>query len=381
MQINRNVDGKSDFQLGYQPALDGLRGLTILVVMAFNGHLLWLRGGFVGVDIFFVLSGFLITALLVQDLPRTPGTGLKNFYFRRALRLLPALIPLFLFCIAYALILQPADKAAVTLKGVLYTLFYVANWVQIPPNPPGIGALSHAWSLSVEEQFYIIWPLLLLLLLKLKSKTVVLVILSLLVAVSLALNILFWHAGASYLRMYFGSDTRANELLIGCIAALILSWGTIKASNSLKWVFHSASLISLAGILISFFVVKYDGAFIYNGGFTLISIGTAVLILDLVLFPSILSRCFEYPPLVWIGKISYGLYLWHFPVFQAAQKLFEGRMNPIFYEIAEVVVTLIVATFSYYFLEQPFLKLRRRLHNNNSDPDLSTVPTPTAESL
>lgn len=384
-QSNRSIDDKgairSDFQLGYKPALDGLRGISILAVMAFNGHLLWLRGGFVGVDIFFVLSGFLITALLVQDFRRTSSIGLKNFYFRRALRLLPALFALMLFCIAYALFLQPEDKASVTLKGVLYTLFYVANWVQIPPYPPAIGALSHAWSLSVEEQFYIIFPLLLLVLLKLKSKPVVLVILCSLVTISMLLNIWFWHAETPFLRMYFGSDTRANELLIGCIAALVLSWGTFQPSNRLKWTFHSASLISLVGILISFFMARHFGAFVYNGGFTLISIGTAVLILDLVLFPSNLSRCFEYAPLVWIGKISYGLYLWHFPIFEATRKLFEGKMSPVFYEITGVVVTLLVATVSYYFLEQPFLKLRRRYNNNNAKPHLSTVPTPMSESL
>lgn len=384
-QTNRSIDDKggnrSDFQLGYKPALDGLRGISILAVMAFNGHFLWLQGGFVGVDIFFVLSGFLITALLVQEFRRTAGIGLKNFYFRRALRLLPALFALMLFCIAYALLLQPADKAAVTLKGVLYTFFYVANWSQIPPFPPGIGALSHAWSLSVEEQFYIIFPLLLLVLLKLKSKRIVLAILCSLVTISMLLNVWFWHAGTPFLRMYFGTDTRANELLIGCLAALILLWGTLQPSNRLKWAFHFVSLISLVGILISFFLVRHFDPFVYNGGFTLISIGTAVLILDLLVFPSILSRCFEFAPLVWIGKISYGLYLWHFPIFQATQKLFEGKTSPIFYEVTGVVVTLVVATISYYFLEQPFLKLRRRDSDNEAKPDLSTVPTPTAESI
>lgn len=375
-----NNANPTHFQLGYQPALDGLRGISILAVMGFNGHLLWLEGGFIGVDIFFVLSGFLITFLLVQGYREKYGIGLWHFYFRRALRLLPALVAVIVACIVYSLLFDHA-KPVIKWKGVLFTLFYVSNWAQVPPMGPGLGLLSHTWSLSVEEQFYIIWPLLLLVLLKLKSKPVVLTILCSLVTISVFMNVWFWHAGVPFLRMYFGSDTRANELLIGCIAALVLSWGMLQPSNRLKWAFHSASLISLAGILISFFLIRHNGAFVYNGGFTLISIATAVLILDLLLFPSRLSRCFEFAPLVWLGKISYGLYLWHFPIFEATGKLLEGNVSPVFYGITGVVVTLLIATISYYFLEQPFLKLKHRYSNNNANPHLSPVQTPTAESI
>jgi peptidoglycan/LPS O-acetylase OafA/YrhL len=369
------------FQLGYAPALDGLRGMSILAVIAFNSHLLWVQGGFVGVDIFFVLSGFLITSLLVQGYHRNSGIGLKNFYFRRALRLLPALVLLMLFCIAFALVFQPDDQAAVTLKGVVYTLFYVANWAQAQPNAAGIGPLSHAWSLSVEEQFYIIWPLLLLVLLKLKSKGLVLAILSSLISLSILTKIWFWYIKEPYLRVYFGSDTRAHELLIGCVAALLLSWGTIQRTNKLKWVFHVVSGISLAGILLSFFLVPYKPPFVYGGGFTIVCFGTAVLIVDLVLFPSLLSRCFEFRPLVWIGKISYGLYLWHFPIFGFARKFFEGRVSPVFIDLACLALTVLVAAASYYILERPFLRLRRRFITNYAATCLLTSMSRTAESM
>ncbi|MGH9947838.1 MAG: acyltransferase family protein [Pyrinomonadaceae bacterium] len=366
------------FQLGYEPSLDGLRGIAILVVMAFNGKLLWMRGGFIGVDIFFVLSGFLITALLVQGYQKTGSMGFKNFYFRRALRLLPALFLLMLFCIAYALFFQPADKAAVTLNGVLYTLFYVANWVQVPPYLTSIGVLSHAWSLSVEEQFYIVWPLLLLLLLKLKSKGFVIGILLCLIGISVLLNVWFWNAGVPYIRMYMGSDTRANELLIGCLAALLLLWGILRPTDRLKWAFHAASLISIAGILLSFFLLSFKGGFVYNGGFALISIGTAVLILDFLLFPSRLSRLFEFAPLVWLGKISYGLYLWHFPIFEGSKKFFEGRMNPEVYQVIGVVAALLAAAASYYLIEQPFLRLRRHFKTNEPMGPMMPVSTQSA---
>lgn len=377
-------------QIGYLPSLDGLRGVSILAVMAFNTQPLFIKGGFVGVDIFFVLSGFLITTLLVQNFNRTSGIGLKHFYFRRALRLFPALFALLIFYAVYAFLFQPADKAVMTLKGELYTLFYVANWVQVPPNSTHMGGLSHAWSLSVEEQFYIIWPLFLLLLLKLKSKRVMILILLSLVTISVSLNVWFWQTGVPYLRMYFGSDTRANEILIGCIAALLLSWGTFQRIESskwagqfnwVKWTFHSMALVSILGIVLSFFVLHHYDAFIYNGGFALISIGVSFIILDLVLFPSPISRVFEFAILAWIGRISYGLYLWHFPVFEASRQLFEGRTNAIFYKVFGLVVTFMVAAASFYFLEQPFLKLRRRFsfQDTAAQPLLTHQPQTTAE--
>lgn len=349
----------SALDLGYVPALDGLRGIAILVVMAFNGHLLGMQGGFVGVDIFFVLSGFLITSILIQGRDRSSGMGLKNFYFRRALRLLPALFALMLFCVVFALIFQP-EKASNTLKGVLYTLFYVANWAQSPPMEPGIGPLSHAWSLSVEEQFYIVWPLVLLVLMRIKSKGVVLTILLSLITASVAISVWLWQAQVPFLRMYFGSDTRAHELLIGCVAAILLFWGAFQNTNRLKIAFHLLSGISIVGILLSLFLIRHNTAFVYNGGFALVCIGTAALIIDIVVFPSKLSRSFEFAPLVWIGKISYGLYLWHYPIFEASRRLFDGRIPPILYQVIGVLTTILVATASYYLLEKPFLRLRRR---------------------
>jgi len=375
-----NDNDTFDFQFGYAPALDGLRGVSILAVMAFNGHMSWMQGGFIGVDIFFVLSGFLITALFVQEYNRTSVIRLKDFYVRRALRLLPALFALILFSVAYALLLQPQDKAGDTLKGVFYSLFYVANWVQVPPFEPGIGPLSHTWSLSVEEQFYIIWPLMLLLLLKLKSRRLILTILFVLITISILLNIWLWHGGVPHLRMYFGTDARANEILIGCAAAMLLSWGMLKPALRLKWALRLGAVMALAGVLASFFLLSHYGPFVYNGGFALISIGIAVLIIDMLVFPSSLSRCFEFAPLVWIGKISYGLYLWHFPIFEAFRKLFEGKTSPVFYKVAGIVVTVLVATASYYFLEQPFLKLKRRFDTKDATSHLLSIPARTAES-
>lgn len=370
------------FKFEHSPALDGLRGVAILAVMAFNGNVAWMRGGFLGVDMFFALSGFLITCVLLQGYVKTSSIGLKNFYYRRALRLLPALFALMIAVVGYALLLQPADKAALTLKGVLYTFLYVANWTQVPPYfSPGIGPLSHAWSLSVEEQFYIVWPLLLLILLKLKNKTVTVAVLCGLIAASILTNILLWNANAPHLRMYFGSDTRAHQLLIGCTAALLFAWGAIRPTQRLRLPLHVASAIGALGILFAFYFARHNTAFVYNGGFALAALATTLLILDVLLFPSLLSRAMEFRPLVWIGRISYGLYLWHYPIFEASRRLLEGRTSPVVYQLVGLILTFLVAAASFYFLEQPFLRMRRRFDGEKKSGDLVAVSSRPVESV
>ena len=345
--------------------------------MAFNAHLPGTMGGFIGVDIFFVLSGFLITTILVQSHRSDLRIALKDFYVRRAFRLLPALSVLALFCVGYALLIQAGDKTVDTLKGVGYTILYVANWAQVPPNPPGIGPLSHAWSLSVEEQFYIVWPIFLMALLKLRRKLTVIAILAALILASAVYTAYLWDAKVSYFRMYFGSDTRAQELLIGCVAGLLFYWSAVPREGRAKRAFHTVSVVAVLGIGLSIVLARYNEEFVYTGGFTLICLGTAALILDLVLFPSFLSRCFEVRPLVWVGKVSYGLYLWHYPIFEASKRMFEGRISAVSYTIIGVAITVPVAAASYYFLEQPLLRLGRRYTSVGATSYLLT-PIPRA---
>jgi len=352
------------FELGYSPSLDGIRGISILVVMAFNAHLPYVEGGYIGVSIFFVLSGFLITSLLVQEYDRTSSISLRNFYYRRALRLLPALFALMLMVSAYAAVLQPREKAITTWKGVLYALFYVANWAQIGEHGVGIGALSHAWSLSVEEQFYILWPLLLIVLLRFgwKRKWIVSLLL-VLISASVIWSAWLWSGGSHHLRMYFGSDTRANELLIGCLTALLLHWGVVPSqSREVRNAFRLISFLSAAAIIFMIIKIPVFSGFLYSGGFALIAIGTALIMIDVLIFPSRFSKALEFQPLVWMGKVSYGLYLWHFPIFEALRQKFEGHMNVIAFEVLRFGIVFIVAATSYYLLEKPFLKLKQRFN-------------------
>ncbi len=366
----KQVEASSDIEVpdkssrfAYSAALDGIRGLSILVVMAFNAHLSFVRGGYIGVGLFFTLSGFLITSLLVQEYQQTAKISLKNFYFRRALRLLPALFALMLFVSVYAAILQPREKAITTWKGVIYALFYIANWVQVGYHDSGIGALSHAWSLSVEEQFYILFPIFLLLLLRreIKRKWLAAIFLTL-ISASIAWSVWLWQAGAHYLRLYLGSDTRASELLIGCLAALLMHWGAVPKTNGFRNLLGWSSLLSVAAIFYAIIKLPVYSGFLYTGGFALIALGTAILIVKVLHFPSPLTRIFEFPPLVWIGKVSYGLYLWHFPIFGAAKQLFEGRINPLLYEALRFGSVFVVAAISFYLLEKPFLKLKQRFN-------------------
>ena len=353
------------FELGYSRPLDGLRGVAVLAVMAFNAHLSFFKGGYIGVDLFFVLSGFLITSLLVQEFHRTANINLRNFYYRRALRLLPALFVLMLFISAYAAILQPKEKAVTTWNGVLCTLFYVANWAQT--GDAGIGALSHCWSLSVEEQFYLIWPLLLILLLKSRFKRWgILVTLGLMMAASFVWSALLSYKGVGSNRIYLGSDTRAGELLVGCLVALFLHWGLVPKTNVVRNALRFISILTFAFIGYTVVAVEAKSAFLYRGGFFLISVGTAGVIAYILFFPSIVSKVMRFRPLVWTGRISYGLYLWHFPIFEGSRQALENRLNSFVYQGLRFGAVFIVATASFYLLEKPFLKLKQRYSDRNA---------------
>jgi peptidoglycan/LPS O-acetylase OafA/YrhL len=382
----KREDAAKAFTLTHNPSLDGIRGVSILLVLAFNAHFASFRGGYIGVDIFFVLSGLLITSLLIQEFRQTSEISLKNFYYRRALRLLPALLALSGFCAVYAVVFQPREKAIMTGKGILYTLFYVANWAQTGRPDSGIGALSHAWSLSVEEQFYICWPLLLILVLHLNwQRRRIAALLIFLSSVSIAWSAWMWYSGSHYLRLYLGSDTRAYELFIGCLAGLCLHWGIIPQTKAAQKAFGLVSAISIVAISYAVITMPVDSGYLYCGGLALIALGTAVVLINVSLFPSRLNRFLEFPPLVWIGKISYGLYLWHYPAFEASRQMLAGRINGILYELLRFGAVFILATASYYFVEKPFLKLKQRFRETKSlqssgisEPSYKVRPTPVA---
>jgi peptidoglycan/LPS O-acetylase OafA/YrhL len=348
-------------RLGYRPALDGVRGIAILAVLAVNSLLPFFRGGFIGVDIFFVLSGFLITSLLMEEWFSSGTISLKHFYARRALRLLPALFVLLIASCLYGFLFQSREMAMVTWREVLWVFFYFANWMLTMKHE--VGSLDHAWSLSVEEQFYLLWPILLLALLRLRAKRDQMLVLLLLAIVgSFAWRAFLWHRGAHYLRLYYGTDTRADALLIGCVIGMLFSTGRFRSSDlrvyALLALFGGAFLFGV-GML-----VTHDSPFLYRGGFTLVALAAAGVIVEIVSSPTnFATRILSASPLVWIGRISYSLYLWHYPVLHALRvERFDGLgWSPVLLQVIRFGAVFGAACASFYLVEQPFLRFKKRL--------------------
>jgi peptidoglycan/LPS O-acetylase OafA/YrhL len=353
----RSTETTTPFSLGYRPALDGLRGVAILSVLAFHTHHIFgwslLKGANAGVDIFFVLSGFLITVLLIQEWEQTGTISLKSFYWRRALRLVPALLVLLTALYFLSDLLFLPAEADDTRRGIPVAFVYASD-VALAFFNVRLGALQHTWSLAIEEHFYLIWPLFLVAALKLGIGKKRLVTIALLLAVASALHRASLHLfGAPPVRTYYGIDTRADALLIGCATGLCVIWGMLGV-RSLK------PLLVPALVVISFClaVTGYGSSFMSVGGFTLFALATAVLLVHVILSPSsYLRRILECGPLVWVGRISYGLYLWHYPVFKATS--FLNANWPVKLCVA-VAMTVIVTCLSHYLIEQPALSLKHK---------------------
>jgi peptidoglycan/LPS O-acetylase OafA/YrhL len=361
------VEKSAPFRLGYRPALDGVRGVAIIGVLAFHTHHLFgwslLKGGNVGVDIFFVLSGFLITALLIEEWEHAGAISLKSFYWRRALRLVPALLILLTILYFVSDLLFVPAEADDTRRGMPIAFVYASD-VALAFFNIRLGALQHTWSLAIEEHFYLVWPLLLLGALKLRVGRKKLVVITLLLAFASAFHrATLQQLGALAVRTYYGVDTRADALLIGCAAGMCVSWGLFRSRN-VKPLLAPALIFIIACLL----TTGFASPFMHLGGFAVLASATAVLLVNVVLSPSTLaSKVLEYGPLVWLGRISYGVYLWHYPVFKAAS--FLRLAWPLKLCIA-LAATLLVSALSYYLFEKPALNLKRKLVGN---PELAQV--------
>jgi peptidoglycan/LPS O-acetylase OafA/YrhL len=359
---------KPDSFFRHMPALDGVRAIAIIVVMIY--HLEWLmpelqpyvKGGFLGVDIFFVLSGFLITSILLGEYEKTGTISLKNFYVRRCLRLVPAFW-LFLICLyVFGSYLLPEYQASLVYgrNDFIYAITYTMNWFSAF-NSGYDSNLNHAWSLSIEEQFYIIWSLILYYALakRWKPRKMLFVTLGLVLAlcISRAIRAIL---GVDTKILYYSTDTRIDALLTGCAASLAFVLKVLPADVLRKSWFNLLLAGSVVGALMVFVRLSHFSVYLYIFGLPVFTSSIAVMLFWLVSTTrTIIHKVLENRILVWIGNISYALYLWHYLMYEFAKKEFETPGSRM---IVGLTLAFIAAAGSYYLIEKPFLRLKFRFN-------------------
>jgi peptidoglycan/LPS O-acetylase OafA/YrhL/lysophospholipase L1-like esterase len=347
----------------YLPGLDGLRAIAVLAVIAFHEQLSWAPGGLLGVGVFFTLSGYLITDLLLGQWRRHGRLRLADFWLRRARRLLPALFVMLAVVTAWVTVLDPSALSA--LRGAdAAAAGYVSNWYYIASHasyfsrfaPP--GPLDHLWSLAVEEQFYLVWPWLLWLGVRCipaqrAARLRWLALPTLLLAgVSTVVSLLLYHPGLDPTRVYEGTDTRASGLLIG--AALAMVWSSQraeKAGRSVRIPLDAAGVMGLAVIGLMIWRTGQYSPFLYRGGLVLLSVATAAVVAAVAAGGSRLGAALGWRPLRWLGVRSYGIYLWHYPVIVLTTPANSGEDLPR--AAAQVAASVTLAALSWRFIEEP----------------------------
>jgi peptidoglycan/LPS O-acetylase OafA/YrhL len=375
---------ESRFRLGRRPALDGVRAVAIIPVMGFHAGLGWADGGYLGVDVFFVLSGFLITSLLLEELDLTHHIRLAHFYARRALRLLPALAVLLILVGLYAVIRPNQLENQTAGTDILGTMFYVFNWVLVRGGAR-LRMLSHAWSLSIEEQFYLLWPLTLVVLTKFRvSRPAIAAVTVVGFAASLITRIIIiGGVDRASPRLNVGLDTRGGALLVGCFLALAFSLGWVPMTRLARQIAGAAGVIALvwlvwmlAGDRYAAIVAVTDPSRVYVEGLLLLEAATAVIIVSVILAPNaVVARVLSLAPIVWIGQVSYGLYLFHYPVDRVfRQGAIELGLDDWQLQIVRLAVTLAITTASFYLVERPMLRLKSRFSHRAEGPDLQPAP-------
>ena len=351
--------------LEYQPALDGIRALAVLAVIAYHDNYSWARGGFLGVDTFFVLSGFLITTLLVLEFRRSETIGFPAFWARRARRLLPALLLVLCFVALYThRVAVPWQRSSIR-GDMLSSLLYVANWRFIFDQQgyfqmfAAASPLRHMWSLAIEEQYYLVWPLVVLGCMRLARGSVRVlggVCIAGVAASLVAMRVLFSPNDPS--RAYYGTDARAHTILIGALLAVALvAWSPNRRARRLLALVSVPAVIAL---FVAFGRASGTSALYYRGGSALFAVLVAVVIAG-ALQPGPLGAVLSIQPLVWIGRISYGLYLWHW-VIDVWLVPSRTHLGPNALNLLRLAVTFAAATASYLLVERPIRQRTLRPH-------------------
>jgi len=342
----------------YLPALDGLRALAVVSVIAFHAELPKCGGGFLGVEVFFVVSGYLITSLLLDEQRSSGRIDLPRFWLRRARRLLPALFSTLLASLVLSLTVAP-DSLSGTRSDSAAALLYVSNWWQIihhhsyfmdVDRPP---LLLHLWSLSVEEQFYLVWPLAVALFGRAAWRRVPRVALLLGAASTLWMAWLYDPA-SDPTRVYVGSDTRLSGLLLGAALSVFVPAFAPRERVGRRTRFMREALGGfglMALVWLGARLTSHD-PFLYRGGLLLVDVASAALITGLITNTT-LSRILGAEPWAWLGRRSYGLYLWHWPIFAVTRPEFDLPLQGAPLLAVRLLLTFVASELCYRFVEQP----------------------------
>lgn len=351
--------------MGYLPGLDGIRALAVIGVLLYHADLGWIRGGFLGVDVFFVLSGFLITSLILEELDRSGRVNFGRFYLGRARRLLPALL-LMLIVVGAIVAIWYRDAAYQFARDSLASALYVNNWWYIATDlsyfesigrPP---LLTHLWSLAVEEQFYLIWPFIAFLAYRSFRRKGVGILALLLALLSTAWMIaLSVSQGlpdfADPSRAYFGTDSHAMGLLIGAALATFWRPGRLSATVTpgARALITAVGIAALLTVAVFFVFVGEYTPWMYRGGFLALAAIVAALIAAASHPASPLGGWMGSQPWRYLGQRSYGLYLWHWPVFMLTRPILDVPFDGFGLLVLRLAITLGIAEISFRFLEMP----------------------------
>jgi peptidoglycan/LPS O-acetylase OafA/YrhL len=347
-------------EMKYLPGLDGVRAIAVAAIVSYHLGAPWLPGGLLGIGVFFTLSGYLITTILLTTWARRGDLDLRNFWLRRARRLLPALIMVLIVVLVATPVL---DREVLPERGIeaLAALFAVSNWTTIASDVSDVqpfsspGPLDHLWSLAVQEQFYLLWPLLLLLLLKtLRGRLDRMALATLAMAtVSFLLMSLLAVPGFENLHAYQGTDAGVGGLLIG--AALAMIWPTQLAnrfSENRRNIVDLLGVLALAIIVAMFVLINENSPWLSRGGLLLLLLATAVLVGAAVHPASVVGPVLGVQPLRWIGERSYGIYLWHLPVVAfLPQGVLAG--HPLLRASGQIALIILLSALSWTVLENP----------------------------
>lgn len=331
--------------IAYQPGLDGLRALAVVAVLLFHAGVKWLPGGFLGVDVFFVISGYLITGILM----RNPAGGIGDFYLRRVRRLYPALLAMLWVTVTCAALFMP-DAAATTVRDLPGALTFLSNWWFVFHKVPYFEAMGrpplfrHTWSLALEFQFYLVWPILVGFAFRKFGRMGIRWLALSCAAISVAL--LAAATGDDTSRAYFGTDTHSMGIFLGAALA------TIRGFTESRKRFDALGLAALVGLFALFHFVNETIAS-YRYGIPLASLFSMALIAVASLPGGLVARGLATAPLRWIGTRSYSIYIWHWPVFQATRPGIDATANTGLNFLLRLTLTAIIAELSWRFIEMP----------------------------